>query len=157
MLADVGRFLENHNTLSLATTRADEPWAASVFFASDQALNIYFVSDPMTHHGQDLDANTRVAGTVNGDCDGWSDIMGVQLTGHARQVPDRDRDRVLALYLGKFADVAQLIQQPQSDQDKLIGGRLAVTPFYELRPEWIRLIDNTRGFGFKQELDLHIR
>ena len=155
LVADIARFLEERNTLSLATTQADQPWAASVLFASDQALNIYFVSDPKTHHGQDLGANTRVAGTVNGNCEGWSDIQGVQLTGHASQVPNPDRSRVLTLYLDKFADVAQLIRQPRSDQDKLIGGRLATTPFYQLRPEWIRLIDNTRGFGFKQELELH--
>jgi uncharacterized protein YhbP (UPF0306 family) len=150
----IAEFLESHNTLSLATTSADQPWAASVFFASDDALTLYFVTDPKTHHGQDLTRSTRVAGTVNADCESWAEIRGVQLTGHAEHVAEADRDRVLAIYLNKFPEVAQLIEAPTSDQDRAIGERLAATPFYALRPDWLRLIDNAQGFGFKQELSL---
>ena len=151
---DIAEFLASHNTLSLATTQGDRPWAASVFFASDAALTLYFVSDPETHHGQDLQYSTRVAGTVNADCETWADIRGVQLTGEARQIARDDRSRVLNLYLAKFDEVAQLIRDPQTEQHRAVGKRLAATPFYSLRPDWIRLIDNTRGFGFKQELTL---
>ncbi len=151
---DIARFLQRHNTLSLATTGAAAPWAASVFFASDAALTLYFVTDPKTHHGQDLKANARVAGTVNADCESWAAIRGVQLTGHAAEVDSTQRDRVRAIYLDKFAEVARLLAEPQSEQERLIGERLAATPFYQLRPDWIRLIDNTRRFGFKQELTL---
>jgi uncharacterized protein YhbP (UPF0306 family) len=152
---DIDTFLRAHNTLSLATTRAERPWAASVFFASDPALNLYFVTDPKTHHGSDLSHNARVAGTVNGDCERWSEIRGVQLTGTAVQLDAVDRQRALMVYLGKFSEVDQLMRDPQSKQDRLIGERLAVTPFYQLRPDWVRLIDNTRRFGFKQELTLN--
>ena len=152
---DIDTFLRAHNTLSLATTRAERPWAASVFFASDAALNLYFVTDPKTQHGSDLSHNARVAGTINADCERWAEIRGVQLTGTATQVDTTDRQQVLQVYLAKFAEVDQLIRDPQSDQDRLIGERLAATPFYQLRPDWVRLIDNTRRFGFKQELTLN--
>ena len=150
--SDIDQFLRGHNTISLATTRAGEPWAASVFFASDAQLNLYFVTDPKTHHGSDLQANSRVAGTINADCERWAEIRGAQLTGHAAPVAEAQREQVLALYLEKFSEVAQLLRQPGSEQDRMIGERLAATPFYRLIPDWIRLIDNTRRFGFKQEL-----
>jgi uncharacterized protein YhbP (UPF0306 family) len=150
----ISEFLHSHNTLSLATAATGEPWSASVFFASDPALNLYFVTDPNTHHGSDLGRSSRVAGTINADCSDWIDIRGLQLTGHAAQVSTEDRPAALAIYLGKFPAVARMKDNPASEQERLIGERLASTPLYQLRPDWIRLIDNARRFGFKQELTL---
>jgi uncharacterized protein YhbP (UPF0306 family) len=150
----ISRFLQNHNTLSLATAGRTEPWAASVFYASDDALHLYFVTDPTTHHGQDLTRNSRVAGTINADCADWTQIRGLQLSGHAAQVSAEDRPAALAIYLDKFPAVARMMDDPASDQERLIGERLAATPLYQLRPSWVRLIDNAQRFGFKQELML---
>jgi hypothetical protein len=36
----------------------------------------------------------------------------------------------------------------------VLRGPLASSRFYVLRPAWIRLIDNTQGFGHKEELHL---
>ena len=58
------------------------------------------------------------------------------------------------LYLDKFPQLARLQERPRNDQEKLIAERLLSSDFYQLRPGTIRLIDNSRGFGFKQELRL---
>ena len=36
----------------------------------------------------------------------------------------------------------------------VLRGPLASSRFYILRPTWIRLIDNSQGFGHKEELHL---
>ena len=40
--ADIRRMLERHNTLTLATVNDGVPWAASVFYASDDRVQPFF-------------------------------------------------------------------------------------------------------------------
>jgi uncharacterized protein YhbP (UPF0306 family) len=70
--AAIGDLLETHNTATLATSGADGPWAAAVFFASDADLNLYFVSDPRTRHARDLAVCPEVAAAIHADCSAWA-------------------------------------------------------------------------------------
>ncbi|MEO8445761.1 MAG: hypothetical protein ABI567_12210, partial [Gammaproteobacteria bacterium] len=54
----------------------------------------------------------------------------------------------------KFPDVARLFDDPRDENEKLIASRLQRTPFWRLTPAWIRLIDSSRGFGWKWETTL---
>lgn len=150
----VRRRLEAHNTATLATTGPAGPWAATVFYASDARLRLYFVSDPRTRHGRDLDGHPEAAAAINADCPDWTDILGLQLTGSTTTCTGRDREQALDLYLAKFPAVRALIEQPGSADAAVIAERLAAATLYCLTPRWIRLIDNGRGFGFKEELRL---
>ena len=149
----VERFFSQRNTMTLATA-GELPWAASVFFVADAALSLYFVTDPKTRHGGDLVASGYAAAAINEDCDDWMTIAGAQLEGPVSQVEVSAREEVLDLYLTKFPAVAALVNSPADDQERLIGRRLAASPFFCLRPKRIRLIDNARGFGSKAELTL---
>ena len=75
-------YLKSHNTMTLATCAGDVPWAATVFFASDD-LRLYFFSAPESRHCQNLAANGRVAVTVQEDYQDWRKIKGIQLEGRA--------------------------------------------------------------------------
>ena len=147
----IGSYLASKHTLGLATCAGDTPWACSVFYASDEGLNIYFLTDPGTLHGQQLESG-RIAATVNENCSQWSEIKGIQLAGTAAIVTGTDRERGLALYLDKFSDVRQAIESPGNDSERLIGEKLSSTPLYRISVDWIRLIDNSAGFGTKVEL-----
>ena len=63
-------YLETHNTMTLGTCSGDVPWAATVFYASDD-LCLYFSSVPDSRHCQNLAANPRVAVTVQEDYHDW--------------------------------------------------------------------------------------
>jgi len=149
----IADFLAVRHTMSLATCGNGRPWASSVFFVSDEELQLYFLTDPETLHGHNLECG-RVAATVNEDCESWSEIQGVQLTGTVRQVPEADRATLLELYFQKFPEVGRMGRQPRNDQERLIGQRLLSTPLYHISPDWLRLIDNRTRFGFKQEISL---
>lgn len=150
----IRQLLEGHNTLTLATTDGESPWATAVFFASDAELNLYFVSDRRTRHGCNLAANDRVAGAVSSDCATWNEIRGLQLEGQVTVLEGLARLSALKTYLSKFPDVSSLLERPQDKSEETIATRLREANIYRLSPDSIRLIDNSLGFGYKEELIL---
>ncbi len=147
----VRRMLEAHNTMTVATCRDDQPWAATVFFASDKALNLYFVSDYRTRHARDVDNGADAAAAINVDCARWSEVSGLQITGAVRIVDGLERVNALRRYLMKFADVKALFEAPKGPDEETIAQRLRAANMYRLEPRWIRLIDNGKWFGYKRE------
>ena len=138
-------------TLTLATMNDDTPWAATVFFAADGKFNLYFVSDHRTRHGRDVEINNNVAATINPDCRDWNEIKGLQLRGTISVVKGVGRAKALALYLKKFPQVDQLFRNPQDAQEETIAQRLKSANIYKITPAMIRVIDNARGFGQRDE------
>lgn len=89
----LGAFLDDFSSLTLATSGPDGAWAAAVFFARDDALNLYFISSPRSRHVRNLQTENVISVTVNGDHDDWSDIRGLQISGLAEAVqPDNSAD-----------------------------------------------------------------
>ena len=152
--AGVRDLLEAHGTVTLATLGPEGPWAATVFFASDVALNLYFVTDPRTRHGRDMAGGGPVAAAVNRDIRTWDEVLGLQMSGRASVLADEARDRALALDLRKFPDVARLFERPRDAHEEVIANRLRRTAFWCLSPAWVRVVDNRRGFGWKAEYEL---
>ena len=152
--AAISRFMDKHNTLTLATYSDGKPWAATVFFVSDKNLSLYFVSDHRTRHGRDMQKNARVVATVNPDCDNWHDVRGLQIDGTASIVTGLARAKALALYLAKFPQIDALFASPKGEHEETIAERLKATNIYRINPGWIRFIDNSKGFGRAEEYQL---
>ena len=150
----IREMLEAHNTLTLATCTDGKPWAASLFFASDADLKLYFVSDTRTRHARDLEAGSDAVVTVNVDCGRWTDVKGLQIEGQVNVLEGAARLRGLSHYLRKFADVRALFEIPKNQDEETIAQRLKAANLYCLKPRWIRLIDNSRWFGYKFEVEL---
>lgn len=143
-------FLFAHTTLTLATVGADgKPAAAAVFYAHDAALNLYFLSEERTQHGQNMLANGHVAGAIHADGQDWRSIRGLQVRGVASLVPPADLVHAVAVYGRKYAFVAALLAGAAGPG--VLAGPLAKARFWVLRPVWYRLTDNTVRFGFKEE------
>ncbi len=151
--ATLRQLLEAHNTITLATCRDGEPWAASVFFASDAELNLYFVSDSRTRHARDIGNGCDVVATVNTDCARWSEVKGLQISGFAEPLSGLERMNALRHFLMKFSDVKALFEAPKDKDEETIAQRLKAANMYRLKPRWIRLIDNGKWFGYKVEVD----
>jgi hypothetical protein len=150
----IRRMLEAHNTITLATCRDGQPWAASLFFASDKKLNLYFVSDYRTRHARDIEDCSEASATVNADCCLWKEVKGLQMTGGVTVLTGAARLNALRCYLAKFADVRALFEAPKSEDEETIAQRLKAANMYRLQPRWIRLIDNSKWFGYKIEMEL---
>jgi len=143
------QYMETHNTMTLATCRDDAPWAATVFYASED-LRLYFFSAPDSRHCQNLAANGKVAVTIQEDYHDWRKIKGVQLEGRVAAVDSFvEKARAMAAYARKYPDVMKVFANPASGA--LYQAFLKVR-FYCVVPEKVFFIDNEQGFGKRREL-----
>jgi len=133
--------------MTLATTAPEgNSHAAPVYFVSvdlNQHLGLYFFSDDKSEHSQHIVHNRKVAAAIYPMCEGWRDIKGLQLRGNVHSVDSpEDWDSAWEQYQVKFPFVSAL--KPVIAQNQL----------YVFFPNWIRLVDNSQGFGFKKEWTL---
>lgn len=152
--ARIRAFLAAHNSMTLATVGSDgAPQAAAVFYAAGDDLSLYFLSSPRSRHSENLAAEPRVAATVHADGQAWQAIQGLQIEGRAFLVDGvRETAHAARIYAGRFDFLAGLLDN--TDGPTILRGPVASSRFYVLRPRWIRLIDNTLGFGHREELSL---
>ena len=75
--------------------------------------------------------------------------MACRRVGRPGWLPPGELAHAVAVYGRKYAFVAALLAG--SSGAGVLGGPLAKARFWVLRPSWIRLIDNTVRFGFKEE------
>ncbi|MCU0509890.1 MAG: pyridoxamine 5'-phosphate oxidase family protein [Anaerolineae bacterium] len=144
-------FLREHTTLALGTVgESGAPAVAAVFYAADDDLNLFFLTEERTEHGRNMLANPQVAGAIHADGQDWRSIRGLQLRGRAAIAAGGELPHAVKTYAGRYAFVASLLAG-QSGPAALTGP-LARARFWVLRPSWIRLIDNTVRFGYKEEL-----
>ena len=142
-------YMESHNTMTLATTHGESPWAATVFYASD-GLKLYFFSAPDSRHCQNLAANPRVAVTIQEDYHDWRKIKGIQLEGRVAAVDSLiEKTKAMTVYARKYPEVMKIFTDPGSGP--LYKAFLKVK-FYRVAPERLFYIDNEQGFGKRQEL-----
>lgn len=67
-MVDIEKIIREYITktvhMSLATVKDNRPWVCEVHFAYDENLNLYFISNPSTRHGQEIAENPNVAGNI---------------------------------------------------------------------------------------------
>ncbi|TMR96832.1 pyridoxamine 5'-phosphate oxidase [Nonomuraea basaltis] len=134
----IQRELAAHTTLTLAY--ADEhPQACAVFYALAPDGSLAFLSSRSTAHGRALATappeGLPAAFTAHDDHQAWTALHGLQGRGRCRPAPKAARDA----YIRRFPFVTTL------------AAALAAADCWELRPDWIRLVNNAQGFGQKLE------
>lgn len=141
-------YLREHHVMTLATAGAEGPWAAAVFYVSD-GFTLFFLSSPTSRHSRALASSPRVAATIQEDYADWPQIKGVQLEGIAWEISGEEEARARKLYGEKYPVVGRLAQAPAA-----IVKALARVRWYKLVPERVYFIDNSAGFGHRDEIPL---
>jgi uncharacterized protein YhbP (UPF0306 family) len=129
------------STMTLATCGVEgDPHAVDVYFACGEPIILYFFSDASSQHGLDIQHDPRAAITIHAASAGWDQIQGLQMRGRARLYSSQDKwQPAWDVYQRKFPFVTQF------------AGAVDMSQLYGFIPTWVRLVDNSRGFGFKQE------
>ncbi len=140
-------YLQAHHVMTLATHGSDGPWAAAVFYVSD-GFTLYFLSAPASRHATAIAAPARVAITVQEDYADWPQIKGIQAEGLACEVSGDEEKRARRLYGDKYPVVGKLALAPAA-----IVKALAKVRWYRFVPERLYFIDNSAGFGHRDEID----
>lgn len=138
-------YLGSHHVMTLATHGTQGLWAAAVFYASD-GLQLFFLSAAHTRHAKNIASSARVAATIQEDYDDWQAIQGIQLEGTARLLSGRERPAAIARYAAKF----QFLANPTA----AVEAALQRVSWYSLEPERLFFVDNSRGFGQRDEIEL---
>lgn len=143
----VADYLASHHVMTLATQSAQGPWAAAVFYASDGG-SLIFLSAPSSRHCRDLALDARCAATIQEDYRDWKQIKGIQLEGRVRELQGDEEKLAQQLYGEKFPVVGPLAKVPPA-----IVKALARVRWFRLVPERFYFIDNSRGFGHREEIE----
>ena len=150
------QYLEQCHTISLATASGGAPHAASVFYVNVEFV-LYFLSSPKSRHGEYMAQNPRVSGTINEDYANWLEIKGIQLEGRIAYVGGILRNgRIAKAYVKKFPNVTDFLISPHK-LGKEIAQKVSRVKFYKILPEKIYFLDNSLGFGHREELDIHVQ
>jgi uncharacterized protein YhbP (UPF0306 family) len=145
VVATALELLAGHSVLSLATLFEGQPHATSLMYAHD-GFDLFWVSDPKTRHGRAVAADPRVAVTIARQYEDFTRIRGLQMTGTALRIADREQaEQALALLGQRFAFIRLFRKGPQRLRERL----QAVTA-YRFEAAAVTLIDNTEGFGYKR-------
>lgn len=137
------QFLAAHTTLTLATLAEDgRPQAAPIFYAETDDMSLIFISEPKVRHSRNVARDGRVAAAIYADGQQWQTIRGVQLEGICTALSGEAAAAAQAVYLAKYPFIAA---------DSMLAGLLPRVTFYKISSTWLRLIDNSRGFGYKEE------
>ena len=135
-----------HTTLTLATVAEDgRPQAAPLFFAEMDDLSLIFISETKVRHSRNIARDRWVAATIYADGQQWQSIRGVQLEGECIALDGPAANQARVVYLAKY---------PFIKADKLLAAMIHFVTFYKISPTWLRLVDNSQGFGHKEELRL---
>ena len=140
----IRELLESISTMTLATADLQgNPHAASVYFVAvdtEGRWKIYFFSDEQSQHSSHIDQNPKTAAAIYPECRGWRDIKGLQMRGETFLVESGSEwDSAWKHYQDKFRFVRSM---------KAV---VAQNRLYVFIPNWIRLMDNSQGFGYKKE------
>lgn len=129
------------NTMSLATSGIEgEPHAAAVYFSASPDLDFYFLSESSSQHCRDLAVNPLAAVTIQAEYNRWQDIRGLQMRGRVKKIKSGEA------WQGGWETYRQKFPFVNGLASLLLRHHL-----YVFNPTWIRLVDNRRSFGFKQE------
>ena len=98
----VREYLKTARMMQVATVSGDQPWNCTLYFASDDDLNIYWISTTETRHSKEITKNPKVAVAIPVRFEDLT-VVGLQLEGDARLVEDADEiKRGVKLYSDKF-------------------------------------------------------
>ena len=123
-------FIKRHHVLTLATATSEGvPYCAACFYAYDKERNrLIFTSDDKTNHAQQMLQNANVAIGITLETRVVGKVQGVQICGKVERGNEEDKK----VYIKRFPYAA-----------------LAPLNIWAVEPSFIKLTDNTLGFGKK--------
>jgi uncharacterized protein YhbP (UPF0306 family) len=137
-------FLRSHQVVTVAVAEPDgTAHAAALFYAVDDELNLYVLTESASRHGRAMARTGYVAGTIQRDKQKWQQIQGAQFHGRCRRLKGPARERGWNIFSARCPFVR--------NAGMTLTEALGKTALWRIEPAWIRLIDNRRGFGHKEE------
>lgn len=130
MESKIVKFIGKHHVMTLATVdESGAPYCSNAFFSFDKEREVLvFTSGLETSHGGHMSVNPLVAASIVLETKVVGKVQGLQITG--KVYPGDDKDK--SCYISAFPYAAAI-----------------PLTLWRLEPDFIKLTDNTLGFGKK--------
>lgn len=129
------RMLKHHHIFTIATSRNNVPWCATCFYIYHETSHrIIFTSDKDTRHISEGIVQPEISGNIALETRIIGKIQGIQFSGFLSELTGEDYRSALKLYLKRFPYAAPF---------------LGSTSLWKIEPSFIKMTDNSLGFGKK--------
>ncbi|SFU36646.1 YhbP family protein [Xenorhabdus koppenhoeferi] len=130
----ISRYLAEQHVFTLCTSSTQDLWCASCFYVFDaDSVAFWFMTEPDTRHGQLMQKNPVVAGTIAGQTRNIAKIKGIQFRGEVLRLTGDAETLARTRYCRRFPVASA-----------------AKSPIWQLNLNEIKMVDNTLGFGKKR-------
>lgn len=110
-------YLKEAKLMQLATAVDNQPWVASVWFAADENLNIYWISSTTRRHSDEVSKNQKVAAGIVLPHTPQDTARGIQLQGIAEPLTNKEEiEKAISLFENRIF-TREKIQQFMGSSD----------------------------------------
>lgn len=136
--------LHDHNTMTLSTVGVGRmPWSSILFYSADQDLSLVYISKRDALHSRQIDSCSSVSVSIYKDDQERSKALGLQIAGEAALIQAGEGlDHAKELYLGQYSFIRKV-------EELFITFKKM--DFYKVTPHFVRLIENAKGMGHREE------
>lgn len=105
----VVQILNNVKQMVVCASKDNRPWCATVFFAFDENLNLYFFSTEKRRHSKDISNNPNVSGAIAREhkLALGEPSMGIQFEGVCKLVGSGEVKEAYGLYKKRFPEITK--------------------------------------------------
>lgn len=129
----IRKLIAQNQTLTLATCKDELPYCCSLFYALDEEAGLlFFMSNHESRHAKEMSMNPNVSGTILNGEQSVLKLQGIQFSGSIIPAQEAIGSKARRIYLKRF---------PMA--------RLNPAELWCIRIDWIKMTDNTLGFGTK--------
>lgn len=126
-------YLNSQHVLALCCHDRESSWCASCFYVFErETMSFLIMTDGKTRHGQLIEKNPQVVGTISEQQTEITDLKGIQFSGS------------ISLLIGEKEDQAR-----QNYYDRFPIAKMIPSPIWRLTLDEVKMTDNTAGFASK--------
>ncbi|HXS15116.1 MAG TPA: pyridoxamine 5'-phosphate oxidase family protein [Candidatus Saccharimonadales bacterium] len=130
----ISDYLESARLMQVATTKDNQSWTCTVYFAFDDENNLYWISLPTTRHSKELRGNEKVSGTIVLPHGPGDNVRGMQFQGVAKELTEGDEfQHALDVY-------AKRMGMKETRKENILNGTDGHT-VYKIHPTLFVLFD----------------
>ena len=142
--------------MQVTTCNSGQPWIAHVWFAFDEQLNFYFISNRARRHSKEIRVSPKVAcGIVHPHLEGLGQkVRGLTFEGVAQEIglAGADLDDAYSCYSSRWPNASSYVKKDDIARD------LTQVRFYRIRPTLFVLFDEVNfPDNPRQELLWHVK
>jgi len=142
---DVSDYISSHTHCVMATSREDNPRAATVMYAPD-GFNIIVHTIRGTSKVRNVEANPNVALVIDDKAsEGWGQAKMLQYIGKAEIVTSpEEQQKAVAIYTKRFAITKRMLTPEGLAKDQVL---------IKITPVKIYFSDYSKGYGHREKLE----